>query len=99
VLTSKDAEVSEQGTEAGALFKQFAAALVEWNLEDENGKAVPATYKGITGLDFDFAVQLATTWMEAVASVGNPLPPPSSNGHKSQEVSPELAALSQNLPS
>lgn len=99
VLTSEQPEVSESGAEAGRLFKDFANALVEWNLEDDNGKPVPANYRGITSLDFDFAVQLATAWMEAVASVGNPLPPPSSNGHKHLEESPELAKLSQSLPS
>jgi hypothetical protein len=98
VLTSEDATISQQSDETGKLFKQFAAALVAWNLEDDNGKPVPATYRGIVSLELSFALDLVMTWMEAVASVGNPLPQASSNGHKPQEESLNLEQLSQSLP-
>ena len=43
-------ELSEQGTltadEARQMFAGFAELLVSWNVEDEDDKPVPATYRG-----------------------------------------------------
>jgi hypothetical protein len=86
--------------QADELFREMGGALVSWNLEDHEGKPVPATYEGLADQDVAFVTDLALTWMEAVASVGNPLPQ-SSNGTRPvmPEVSIPMVPLSPSLQS
>jgi hypothetical protein len=65
---------------ADELFQEMAACLVSWNLEDAAGNPVPATYEGLADQDVALISGLAVTWMEAAASVDNPLPPGSNGG-------------------
>lgn len=85
--------------EAEKLFRSFARCLVGWNLEDEDGAPVPATYDGIAAQDLDFVTGLVTTWIDAVASVGSPLPPSSDGGPPSAPaLSMPMEPLSPSLP-
>jgi hypothetical protein len=80
--------------DADVMFREMAACLVSWNLEDHRGEPVPATYEGLADQDVGFVMDLAFTWMEAVASVDNPLPSSSNGGPKPMpEVSIPMVPL------
>jgi hypothetical protein len=59
---------------ADELFREMAACLLEWNLEDHKGNPVPATYEGIADQDITLIADLATSWVETAVSVDTPLP-------------------------
>ena len=80
--------------EADKLFRSFARSLVSWNLEDEDGNPVPATYEGVADQDFDFALKLILVWVDSVAGVDIPLPPSSASGASALEGSLPMAPLS-----
>lgn len=73
-LTAPDVTPAEQAAQAPALFAEFSKRLVQWNLEEDDGTPVPATAEGVAAQDFEFVLQIVLAWMEAVASVGSPLP-------------------------
>ncbi len=67
---SSGAQDPAQGTrQTEAMFAMFAKHLVSWNLEDEHGKPVPATYKGVITQEFGFVLDIIKAWMDAIASV------------------------------
>jgi hypothetical protein len=65
------------------LFEQFADALVEWNLEDDDGQEVPATLEGVQRQDVDFIMPIIKAWFEGIAGIASPLGTSSSNGQPS----------------
>jgi hypothetical protein len=85
---------SEQFGAIRDLFAGFAAALVEWNLEDETGQPVPATLEGVLAQDFEFMLAIVTAWMDAIAGVSAPLPSSSSRGLAGMEAALSLASSS-----
>jgi hypothetical protein len=70
------------------LFDAFGGALIEWNLEEEDGaggvRPVPATPDGIRSQDVDFMLEVANAWLDGIAGVPAPLSNSSSGGEKSQ---------------
>ena len=72
-ITADGVTPAELAEAAPELFGAFAGRLAGWNLEDDTGP-VPATLEGVESQDLEFVVQIVLAWMEAVASVGNPLP-------------------------
>ena len=78
------------------LLTGFADCLVEWNLEDEQGAAVPATLEGVRAQETDFILRVVFAWIEAVASVPGPLGAGSSDGGRSVEQSIPMEPLSPN---
>lgn len=72
---------------AKSLIENFATALVDWNLENEDGSPVPATADGLYQQDFDFVLSLISAWMEAIAQVPGPLGQTSNSGEQSLEAS------------
>jgi len=65
---------------AGQLFAAFASALVEWNLEDDDGQPVPATLEGVHSQELDFMMTVVMAWIQAMSAVDTPLPGGSPNG-------------------
>jgi hypothetical protein len=62
------------------LFQDFAEnALIEWNLEDDNG-SVPATLAGMKTQDADFMLSIVKAWLDAIGTASAPLVGASSNG-------------------
>ena len=80
-VTPEDVDVFE------GLFATFAGALVSWNLEDDEGRPVPATLDGVKAQDVDFVMPIVNAWFKAIAGVASPLGPPSSAGVPSLEAS------------
>lgn len=72
----------------------FARALLSWNVEDDEGRPVPATLDGLKSLDFDFVLDIMLAWMDAVVAVPAPLAQPSSSGGTSLELSLPMEPLS-----
>ena len=72
----------EDLAEIDNLFDEFAAVLVSWNLETEDGEGtrtpVPATLQGLHSQDLTLIRQIIFSWMEAVAGISSPLDPLSS---------------------
>lgn len=76
-----------------ALVRDFAKALVSWNLEDDNGKAVPTTLAGVESQDFDFLVVLLNAWIDAVSGVDESLEKKSNSGNQFPAVSIPMETL------
>jgi hypothetical protein len=76
------------------LLEEFGRALVEWNLEDENGP-VPATFEGLAGQDLDLAMEIIEAWMTAIAGVAGPLGQSSPDGKPSLAGSLPMEPLSE----
>lgn len=81
------------------LFRGFAACLVDWNLESEDGTPVPATLEGLYTQDIDFILQIIFAWIEAIAGVSGPLAAASSDGERSLEASLLMEPRSPSRPS
>lgn len=78
------------------LFREFAKALVEWNLEDEDtGEPVPPTLDGILSQDTDFVMPIIKAWFDGIAGISSPLGVPSSNGGQSEVPPLPMAELSE----
>ena len=60
--------------------KKFSQRLLEWNLTEKDGSAVPPTRDGVLGQDRELFLILVRAWLDALASVSRPLPKPSSDG-------------------
>lgn len=81
----------------GRLLTRFGEALVEWDLEEEDGTPIPATPEGVAGLDTDVALDIIGPWVHAVQGgvrPGSPLPDASGSGTSSAEASLPMEALS-----
>jgi hypothetical protein len=76
------------------MFDSFSEALVEWNLEREDGSAVPATMAGIREQDAAFILTLITAWMTAAGGVPDPLAGGSTSGETFPEASIPMEPLS-----
>jgi hypothetical protein len=76
----------------GQLFSRFAGVLVSWNVEDEDGQPVPPTREGIGSQDFQFVMEIITSWITEISSAPPPLPGNSSGP-------PEASIPMESLPS
>lgn len=86
--------VQEKLAAMGELFDVFASALVDWNLEEEDGTAIPATLAGIKTLESAFLMDVIRTWITATAGVAAPLAQPSAGGSPSLVASMPMETLS-----
>jgi hypothetical protein len=62
-----DGQQSAEGVTA--LLEKFAGSIDSWNLEDEKGTPVPATFDGVKTQDLDFIMAIVVAWMDAIAGV------------------------------
>lgn len=60
---------SENTEDIDQILDIFAKSLVRWNLDDENGKAVPCNLAGVKKQDFDFIISIIMAWVSAIAEV------------------------------
>lgn len=85
-LLQQTDDIKEANANMNEIFKIFVAALISWNLEDEDGKAVPKTVEGIKSQENGFVLEIINAWMNAVAEV-NP------NLEKKSNLSESMASL------
>jgi hypothetical protein len=62
------------------LLDMFAGALVEWDLEREDGTPVPCDSDGLRELDLPAVLSLIFAWIDAVVAVAAPLAERSPSG-------------------
>ncbi|MFI0768629.1 hypothetical protein ACH4TQ_27640 [Streptomyces sp. NPDC021218] len=91
----------EEGSEEAIrdMLQLLADQLIEWNVEDDEGRPVPTTFDGIRTLDLDFNWAIINAWQAAVAEVPAPLEQPSTAGEPSVEASIPMETLSESLAS
>ncbi len=77
----------------------FAKALVDWNLEDKDGKPIPATRKGADTQEMRLITQIINAWQNALVTLPAPLDGQSNNGEISEDLSQALARSSKSLQS
>lgn len=78
----------------GDLLTGFAGVLKSWNLEDDDGVAIPATLDGLRALEFPFVFQIIRAWIQATAGVAAPLAPTSNGGGPALAASLQMEPLS-----
>lgn len=88
----------DSGPEAQAalddMLRLFADKLIGWNLDDDQGDEVPATFEGVRAQDLDFVLELVDAWMTAAAGVDSPLSDGSTAGGTSVAESIPMVPLS-----
>jgi len=91
---------SEKGREEFLhLFLKFGEHLVSWNLEDEDGGAVPCTPQEFMAMDPKFVREILEQWAEEIAGVAVPLDSKSPDGEPFPEASLPMETLSPSLAS
>lgn len=92
-------EVGQDSAAVDVLFSGFAATLVSWNVEDDNGVPVPATKEGLYTQELAFVLEIIGAWTSAVASVPENLSGGSTPGVQSLAASIPMETLSPSLVS
>lgn len=64
----------------------FAARVVRWNLEDDDGNPLPVTLEAVKGLERSFVAELITAWQLALLGVDPTSGSGSSNGARPPEM-------------
>jgi hypothetical protein len=96
--TAAQAAGDTAGNAVTGLLEKFAGSIVSWNLEDEDGSPVPATFDGVKAQELGFVMSVVMAWMDAVAAV-DPTSRASANGTGTfPEVSLPMEPLSLSLP-
>lgn len=72
-VTEENATASDAKL-ALAQYKEMADHLIDWNVTDENGRAVPATLKGLKSQETRHVNMIAAAWQRAQVDVPGPLP-------------------------
>lgn len=73
-------------------YRYFATVLVSWNLEEDDGTPIPATYDGMLKVkDAGFISKLMEAWRDAIQNPPAPLAAPSDNGSTSEGALPVTA--------
>lgn len=76
------------------LLELLASQLVEWNVEDDDGRPVAANLDGIRAQDIAFNMAIIDAWQNAVTGVPAPLDEPSTDGELSPVASIPTETLS-----
>lgn len=81
------------------LLSLVASHMVDWNREDEDGQALPATAASLEDEEAGLIHIIIGKWTEAIAGVPAPLEQPSDSGDSAQVESIPMEALSPSLAS
>jgi hypothetical protein len=89
------------GETVGGLIARVGKHLESWNLEDQNGTALPATAEAMQAQDHELVLAIANAFMETLQGVhkSDPLPESSPSGGPSLVESVPMEALSGSLAS
>jgi hypothetical protein len=75
LLDAETNTIAGSTAEMRAMLADFAANVIDWNLETKDGVPIPATLDGLRTLTFDFALVLCGHWLSAMGTV-EPAPAP-----------------------
>jgi hypothetical protein len=81
------------------LCQTVADLLVSWNLEDDEGKPIPATYEGVKAISTEFLLMLLQAWAGAQVGPSKNSEAPSTSGSPSVEESIPMETSSASQPS
>ena len=70
--------------------------LIDWNLDDADGKELPANKEGLLKADHDLLGVITSAWVEAIGAPPPPLDLKLNNGESSEASLEETAALPVN---
>ena len=71
---------SAQGEDQEGMARLFGQnVLMDWNLEDADGKPIPADGDGMLAIPLELTNLVVQHWVEEVAGVPRPLPEPSAD--------------------
>lgn len=77
-------------------FGMIGDGIIEWNVNHpKTGERLPADAEGVRRLGLTIAMEIADQWMRGVGHVSDPLPQPSNDGKRLEEVSLPMATLSE----
>lgn len=76
-------------------FDIVSQSMVSWNLEDEDGVAIPATVASLLDQEPEFVMSIIKAWTRAMTQVAAPLAPPSQDGEQFPEGSIPMENLSE----
>ena len=97
-LQAASAAAADDAEGVTALLEKFTAKIISWNLEDDDGLPVPATFDGVKTQDMDFIMTIISAWMDAMAGV-DPTSRASANGSGTfPEVSLPMEPVSASRP-
>jgi len=69
---------SAQGEDQEGMARLFGeTVLMDWNLEDADGKSIPSDGDGMLAIPLELTNLVVQHWVEEVAGVPSPLPEPS----------------------
>jgi hypothetical protein len=92
------AEAARRGSiEVAELIAAFGDALISWNLEDDEGRPVPATTEGVRRADLVWILPVILAWVDAMVNVSAGLGKDSTSGQRFPEVSIPMEIPSPNL--
>lgn len=77
-----------------ALADFLLKAILDWNIEEDDGTPVPVNRDEILGLDPEAFMRVVDEWLDAVAGVSDPLSSTSSDGPPLEELSMPMELLS-----
>lgn len=77
---SASAEGSDGNKETQGMIEMFSRHLLSWNLEDEDGEAVPADLEGLKANDLSMNLVLVDAWIGAISGVSEAVGKKSSDG-------------------
>jgi hypothetical protein len=95
-------DVAPTAAEMGQITSQFedlADHLVSWNIEDEDGRPVPANLEGMKTQELPLIVRIVKAWQQAMGDVAPPLPNSSSSGRPPDALYMPMEALAGSLAS
>lgn len=81
------------------LLQNVAQYIDSWNLEDDQGAAVPVSWDALKDLEITVARSIVKAWLEAVSGVPADLGKESGSGGTSPEEPPGLDTASRSLES
>lgn len=91
----EELDLDNTGLTANAIVETLTKRLVSWNVEDDNGQAVPTTIDGVRTQDGAMILAILEALRQANSGVPDPLPQSSPSGEPSLVASVPMEALSE----
>ncbi len=71
VLSSGAEGTGNNSSETQEMLTMLANHIVSWNLEDENGNAVPISFEGLKTNELSLNMLMVDSWVQAISGVSN----------------------------
>jgi hypothetical protein len=95
----ESSEYADTRKKVDELHQMFVDHLVDWNLEEEDGRPVPVTVEGLRSQQGPFTNAIITAWRTTPVEVPVPLERPSSDGELLEELRIPMESPSASLAS